>query len=93
MMWEQRADRISALGMAFFFGVISTIFYYNIPHLWQDQKELVTVQTKTLPALASVAGCQEKRAHLLAGEQTWVDLNCPSVRSVRVPPAESPVSK
>jgi len=95
MIWEKRASFISAMGVAFVAGAIATIVYYQVPHLWTQQKALQTVETKTIPALKSLAGCQEKRAAVLAG-QVDADLpNCPSIHSVQkaVPLVESPTAK
>lgn len=51
MIWEKRADAISALGAAFVVGWISCSGYYSITHLWQKQNQLV-----------AQVGCEDARA-------------------------------
>lgn len=87
MILEKRASFVSALGVAFFAGALATMAYYQVPHLWTEQKVLQTVQTKTIPALKSLAGCQEKRATVLSGQSDDILPNCPSIRSAPKVPA------
>lgn len=89
MMLESRADTVSMLGMVFVAGWISCSAYYAIPHLWQKQAQLIQVQTKEVPKLKAIAGCQSLRAKIATTEAVKsengadVDLreipNCPAL--------------
>lgn len=88
-MIEAKVDQVSKLGMVFVAGWISCSAYYAIPHLWQKQAQLVQVQTKEVPKLKAIAGCQETRAKIATTEAVKsehgadIDLraipNCPSL--------------
>lgn len=71
----------------------------SIPWLHQQAAAFHKVQTVTLPKLAAVAGCQQKRADIAEGNEAAPNglLNCESVgqalKKVPVPLAEHPASK
>lgn len=62
MMWESRADIISALGVAFIAGYITCAAQNNVKDLWSQHGQLVVVQKQVIPALKAKANCEHKRA-------------------------------
>lgn len=109
MMWERRADMVSALGAAFVSGWVSCSGYYSIEHLWQKQNQLVTVETKVLPKvqtelkqadcdrtkLAGVAAQAIASANNLAfPAPDYSDIRgCKKVAPVKPPPIEAVIKK
>lgn len=109
MIWERRADMVSALGAAFVLGWVSCGGYYSIGHLWQAKNKLVNVETTVVPALQT----QVKQTHcdnqklaqvaaqgIAAGEDDnvaapeWEDLAaCPTVAAVKAPPLSKIIPK
>lgn len=71
---------IAYTGTVFFVGWIASAGFFQVAGHWQTAKTLQTVETKTIPALKSAGGCQERRAQVLSG-QIDADLpNCPSIK-------------
>lgn len=54
MIWERRADMVSALGATFVIGWLSCSGYYSITHLWQVQA--------SVPKIQAEAKCEHHRA-------------------------------
>lgn len=109
MIWERRADMVSAIGGAFVVGWISCSGFYSIPHLWSKQDQLVAVETKEIPKLKTdlkQAHCDRDKMKdlavrgVVAGETDniaapdWSDLKpCPQVAPVKAPPVSAIVKK
>lgn len=60
MIWEKRADFVSAIGVAFVAGWISCQGYYQLGHLWTQKAQLSQV--------AAQAICDRGKARDLAGQ-------------------------
>lgn len=80
---------VAYTGAIFFVGWISSAGYFQVAGHWQTANQLKHVETQTIPAIKSIAGCQEKRASVLSGQSDDSLPNCPSIRSApRVPSAK-----
>ena len=87
---------VAFIGAAFFAGWIASAGYFQVAKHWDQSRLLATAQRTTIPDLKHIAGCQEYRAAVLAGQiaDDRGPPTCPSVHSVKsVPKAESPVRK
>lgn len=93
-----------ALGLAgaiFFAGWITSAGYFQVAAHWDQSTELQTIESVTLPKLASVAGCQTKRANIAKAEavksENGADADIASIPNCAVPtsvlPAPHPVPK
>lgn len=83
------AGLVAWTGTAFFVGWISSAGFFQVAGHWQTASQLQHIETKTIPAIKSIAGCQEKRASVLSGQSADDLPNCPSIRSApRVPSAK-----
>lgn len=65
MIWERRADMVSAIGAAFVVGWVSCSGYYSLAHLWQEENQLVKVEKLDIPQLKALVRCEHK-AHQIA---------------------------
>lgn len=109
MIWERRADMLSALGFVFVAGWLSSSGYYSITNLWQAKAKLVNVEQTIVPRLqtqVAQANCDKQKyaqlaAQGIAADQSdsvaapdWKDLSgCPTLAPVKPPPVEKILPK
>lgn len=70
----------SKLGAMFILGWLASSAYHATNTADKAVVQLKTVETKTIPTLKSVLGCQERRADVLAGN---IDSNLPTCPSAK----------
>lgn len=85
------AGLVGYTGAILFLGWIASAGYFQVAKHWDQTAALKIDQTKVIPALKSIAGCQEYRDKILSGQIAARLPNCPSVRSALIPPAAIPV--
>lgn len=74
---------IAYTGAVFFIGWIASAGYFQVAAHWKTAAQLQHIETKTIPAIKSIAGCQEKRAQILSGQVMELRgiPNCPSIKT------------
>lgn len=76
---------VGLAGAMFFSGWIASAGYFQVANHWDQANKLHVEETKTIPALKSLAGCQERRADVLAGsviDERGIP-NCPSLPTLK----------
>lgn len=98
---DHGVTRWSKVGALILVGWFASSAYHGTLDLTQKARKLQTVETVTLPKLASVAGCQTKRANIAKAEavksENGADADIASIPNCAVPtsvlPAPHPVPK
>lgn len=109
MIWERRADTVSALGMAAIAGWIACAATNHVKDLWSQHGQLVQVETKVVPTLQTKLkqdDCDKSRIAAVAGQAIasaqgtgvpspgYSDIHgCSKVAPVKAPPLSKIVPK